>query len=297
LQSGCNTGFSASPAPAAREGAILHRVTRPIRPRADGGPFDLIGDVHGCIDELRELLALLGYDVGDNHVLTHRQGRRVVFLGDIVDRGPGIVDVLRIAMASEAAGTSFSVVGNHDDKLLRALRGRNVQVKHGLAESLAQLEDEPPAFRRRVLGFLEAMPSHLILARGTLVAAHAGLPREWHDRTDEHAREVAMYGITAGGLDEDGLPIRVNWARQYSGPPCVVYGHTPVVDPVWYHDTIDVDTGCVFGHRLSAVRFPEKDLVSVPALREYARKSGPFRRVGPGGEKVADFRVAVSAVA
>lgn len=272
-------------------------MSRPIRPRNDSGPFDLIGDVHGCIDELRELVALLGYDLGDDHVLRHPAGRRVVLLGDIVDRGPGIVDVLRIAMASEAAGTSLSVIGNHDDKLRRALIGRDVQVKHGLAESLAQLEDETPAFKRQVLAFLEAMPGHVILERGTLVAAHAGLPRELHGRADEHTRDVAMYGITAGGLDEDGLPIRVNWAKQYGGPPYLAYGHTPVIEPVWYHDTIDVDTGCVFGHRLTAVQFPERDVVSVPALREYAHKNGPFRRIGPGGDKVADFRVAVSAVA
>jgi protein phosphatase len=272
-------------------------VTRPIRPANDDGPFDLIADVHGCIDELRELVDALGYEVGDDDVLRHPDGRRIVFVGDIVDRGPGIVDVLRIAMASEAAGTSLSVVGNHDDKLRRALLGRNVQVKYGLAESLAQLEDESAAFRRRVLAFLDAMPSHLILERGALVVAHAGLPRQLHGRVDEHTREVAMYGVTAGGLDEDGLPIRVNWARQYNGPPCVVYGHTPVVEPTWYHDTIDIDTGCSFGHRLSAVRFPEKEIAWVPALREYAPKNGPFRRVGPGGEKVTDFRVAVSAVA
>lgn len=260
-------------------------MTRPIRPLDDAGPFDLVGDVHGCIDELRELLGLLGYDVGDDDVVRHPERRRLVLLGDLVNRGPAVVDVLRVAMASEAAGTALSVVGNHDDKLRRALIGRRVQITNGLAESLAQLEDEPEAFRREVVAFIDAMPSHLILDDGRLIAAHAGLPHTFHGRTDDKARDVAMFGVTTGRFDEDGLPVRINWAKDYEGPPAVAYAHTPVAEPVWYHDTIDLDTGCVFGHRLSAMRWPERDVAWVPAIREYARKNGPFRLIGPGGEK------------
>jgi protein phosphatase len=260
-------------------------VTRPIRPSDDAGPFDLIGDIHGCVDELRELLAELDYDIGDDDVLRHPDGRRVVFLGDLVDRGPAVTGVLRIAMASDAAGTSLSVVGNHDDKLRRALIGRRVQITNGLAESLAQLEDEPESFRRAVVAFVEALPSHLILDAGRLIAAHAGLPRAFHGRGDERTRDLAMFGVTTGRVDEDGLPVRINWAEQYQGPPAIAYGHTPVAEPVWYHDTIDVDTGCVFGHRLSALRWPEREVTWVPAIREYSRKNGPFRLVGPGGAK------------
>lgn len=260
-------------------------MTKPIRPPDDAGPFDLVGDVHGCIDELHELLTLLGYEIGGDDVARHPDGRRLILLGDLVDRGPAVTDVLRLAMASEAAGTCLSVVGNHDDKLRRALIGRRVQITNGLAESLAQLEDEPEAFRREVVAFVDAMPSHLILDGGRLIAAHAGLPRAFHGRTDEKARDIAMFGVTIGKLDEDGLPVRVNWARDYQGPPAIAYGHTPVAEPVWFHDTIDVDTGCVFGHRLSALRWPEREIAWVPAIREYTRKNGPFRLVGPGGEK------------
>ena len=259
-------------------------MPRPIRPRDDKRPFDLIADVHGCIDELRALLGLLGYSL-DGDVLRHPAGRRVVFLGDMVDRGPDTPGVLRIAMASEAAGTSFSVIGNHDDKLRRALIGRPVQVTHGLAESLAQLFDAKESFRQAIVRFIEDMPSHLILDRGRLLAAHAGLPRKYHGREDAKARDIAMFGPTTGLTDMDGLPVRINWAADYKGPPAVVYGHTPVVEPVWQNDTIDLDTGCVFGHRLTALRWPEHDLVSVPAQRTYVVKSGPFRLIGPGGAK------------
>ena len=259
-------------------------MPRPTRPRDDKPPFDLIADLHGCIDELRALVELLGYDL-EGDVLRHPAGRRVVFVGDLVDRGPDTPGVLRIAMASEAAGTSFSVIGNHDDKLRRALIGRPVQVTHGLAESLAQLFDAPESFRTAIVRFIEEMPSHLILDGGALLAAHAGLPRKYHGRDDAKSRDIAMFGRTTGLTDMDGLPVRINWAADYEGPPAIVYGHTPVVEPVWQNDTIDIDTGCSFGHRLTALRWPEREPVSVPAARAYMVKSGPFRLIGPGGEK------------
>jgi protein phosphatase len=257
------------------------------------GPFDVVGDVHGCALELAELLGALGYETkgwpvgppaGGLPIARHPGGRRLVFVGDVVDRGPDTPAVLRLVMSGVAAGDAFCVVGNHDDKLYRALIGRRVQIKHGLSQSLAQLEREPAAFREQVRDFLGDLPSHLILDGGRLVVTHAGLPERLHGTESERVRDFAMYGATTGRLDRDGLPQRLNWAAEYRGEAYVVYGHTPVVEPVWLNRTIDIDTGCAFGHRLSALRYPEMEIVSVPARRTYIVKGSPFRHVGPGGE-------------
>jgi protein phosphatase len=244
--------------------------------RADNGPFDIIGDVHGCADELRALLAVLGYLPDEASSYRHPAGRIAVFLGDLVDRGPGAPDVLRIAMAMTGGGTALAVPGNHDMKLLKKLRGRDVQVSHGLAETLEQLERETPEFRTHVAEFLDALVSHYVLDGGRLVVAHAGLKAEMQGRASGTVRTFALFGETTGETDEFGLPVRYNWAAEYRGSAHVVYGHTPVPEPEWLNRTINIDTGCVFGGKLSALRWPEKELVSVPAAKTYAEPARPF---------------------
>ncbi|HEX6054064.1 MAG TPA: polynucleotide kinase-phosphatase [Gemmatimonadaceae bacterium] len=245
--------------------------------RWDHGPFDIIGDIHGCADELEDLLDQLGYvDAGDVAAPRHPAGRRAVFLGDLVDRGPRVPDVLRTVMGMVESGAALCVPGNHDIKLMRKLRGRDVQVMHGLAESLAQLEAEPPEFRGRVERFIDDLVSHYVLDDGKLVVAHAGLKEDLQGRGSGTVRDFALYGETTGETDEFGLPVRYNWAAEYRGRAAVVYGHTPVPEPEWVNGTINIDTGCVFGGRLTALRWPERELVSVAARRTYAEPARPF---------------------
>jgi protein phosphatase len=241
--------------------------------RGDHGPFDIIGDIHGCRSELESLLGRLGYGLG---AARHPDGRKVVFLGDLVDRGPDIPGVLRIVMQMVEAGTALCVPGNHEMKLLRKLRGKDVQITHGLAESLAQLEREPPEFRKRVMDFIDGLVSHYVLDEGRLVVAHAGMKESMQGRGSGKVRDFALYGETTGETDEFGLPVRYNWAAEYRGRPMVVYGHTPVPEPEWLNGTINIDTGCVFGGRLTALRYPEKELVSVPAERAWCQPAKPF---------------------
>ena len=244
--------------------------------RSDHGPFDIIGDVHGCISELRALLAALGYLPDESSGYRHPSGRKAVFLGDLVDRGPGAPDVLRLAMAMVGGGTALAVPGNHDLKLVRKLRGRDVQVNHGLAETLEQLDRETPEFRTHAGDFLDDLVSHYVLDDGRLVVAHAGLKAEMQGRASGKVRSFALFGETTGESDEFGLPVRYNWAAEYRGNAHVVYGHTPVPEPEWLNRTINIDTGCVFGGKLSALRWPEKELVSVPAEKTYAEPARPF---------------------
>ena len=247
--------------------------------KSESGPFDIIGDVHGCYDELRALVSELGYAVeaaDGRERVTHPLGRKLVFVGDLVDRGPRIPDVLKFVMACVNDGAGYCVAGNHDVKLSRKLSGRDVKVSHGLAESLAQLETETPAFRQEAARFLDDLVSHYVFDGGRLVVAHAGLKEEMQGRGSGAVRSFAMYGETTGETDEYGLPVRYNWAADYRGRATVVYGHTPVPFADWLNNTICVDTGCVYGGKLTALRYPERELVSVPALKVYYEPVRPI---------------------
>jgi protein phosphatase len=250
--------------------------------RGEHGPFDVIGDIHGCHTELVELLGELGYAVApDGLSATPPPGRRAIFVGDYCDRGPDTPSVLRLVMAMAAAGDAICLPGNHDVKLSRALKGRDVKIAHGLADSLAQLEREPEAFREEAADFLQKLVSHVVLDDGGLVVAHAGMKASYQGRSSARVRDFALFGETTGESDEFGLPVRVDWAADYRGRAAVVYGHVPVVEPQWVNETIDIDTGCVFGGRLTALRWPERELVSVPAARTYYE---PERPIGSGDD-------------
>jgi protein phosphatase len=253
------------------------------------GPFDIIGDVHGCGDELESLLATLGYEATERRdgtgldagpVYRHPEGRQAVFVGDVVDRGPRVLDTLRVVRNMVEAGAGWCVMGNHEQKLLRALQGRNVQITHGLDQSLAEIEglpaDDRPAFVDSLKTWLDGLISHYVLDGGKLVVAHAGLKAEMQGRGSGAVREFALYGDTTGETDEFGLPVRLNWAAEYRGEAMVVYGHTPVPEVEWLNNSTDVDTGCVFGGKLTALRYPEREFVSVPALQTYYEPARPF---------------------
>ncbi|GHJ46726.1 polynucleotide kinase-phosphatase [Catellatospora sp. TT07R-123] len=260
------------------------RYERLFNDRTDlTGPFDIVGDVHGCRVELESLLLALGWDLvrdGDGRAVdaSHPLGRTAVFVGDLVDRGPDTPGVLRLAMNMIAGGRALCVAGNHENKLLRHLRGRQVQLTHGLPESIAQLAADPVDGLDR---FLDGLVSHYVLDGGKLVVAHAGLKEEYHGRTSGRVRAFAMYGDTTGETDEYGLPVRYPWAQEYRGRAMVVYGHTPTVTPEWVNNTICLDTGAVFGARLTALRYPERELVSVEAAAEHYAPARPLRAPVP----------------
>ena len=247
--------------------------------KSEHGPLDIVGDVHGCLEELLELMGSLGYAVakedGEFRV-TVPEGRKLAFVGDLVDRGPATNQVLRLAMTMVKSGQAYCVPGNHDAKLLRALKGRDVKITHGLAESLEQLAGESAEFRAEVVRFLDGLVSHYVFDDGKLVVAHAGLKESMQGRGSAAVREFALYGETTGETDDFGLPIRYNWAADYRGRAMVVYGHTPVPEPVWLNNTVNLDTGCVYGGRLTALRYPEREIVSVTARAIYYESKRPF---------------------
>ena len=261
--------------------------------RGERGPFDVIGDVHGCHVELVELLEALDYEVAaDGLSALPPDGRRAVFVGDYVDRGPDTPRVLKLVMEMAERGSALCLPGNHDIKLVRKLKGRDVQITHGLAESLAQLEAEAPEFRDRARDFLDKLVSHLVLDDGKLVVSHAGMRESYQGRSSARVRDFALFGETTGETDELGLPIRQQWAADYRGAASVVYGHTPVAEAEWVNNTINIDTGCVFGGKLTALRWPERDLVSTPARETYYEPAKPFIALEHAAAPVREARPA-----
>ncbi|UUU30327.1 polynucleotide kinase-phosphatase [Streptomyces sp. CA-210063] len=244
------------------------------------GPFDIIGDIHGCASELESLLGKLGYVDG-----THPEGRTAVFVGDLVDRGPDSPGVLRRVMSMVGSGDALCVPGNHENKYGRYLKGRNVQHTHGLAETIEQMEGESEEFKKQVREFIDGLVSHYVLDGGRLVVCHAGLPEKYHGRTSGRVRSHALYGDTTGETDEFGLPVRYPWAEDYRGRAAVVYGHTPVPQATWLNNTICLDTGAVFGGKLTALRWPERELVEVPAERVWYEPTKPLATEAPGGHE------------
>jgi protein phosphatase len=269
------------------DAAVVERQPLWNNKKDEHGPFDVIGDVHGCCTELERLLRTLGYepkDAAEGPFFAHPAGRKAVFLGDLVDRGPRVLDAVNLVRGMVRAGAALCVPGNHDVKLLRKLRGKDVRVTHGLDRTLAEIDALPegarPQFCADLAEFLDGLISHYVLDDGKLVVAHAGLKEEMHGRGSGKVREFALYGETTGETDEFGLPVRHNWAAEYRGRAFVVYGHTPVPEPEWLNHTINLDTGCVFGGRLTALRYPEMELVSVPAEKTYAEPLRPFPAPG-----------------
>ncbi|HKX26650.1 MAG TPA: polynucleotide kinase-phosphatase, partial [Blastocatellia bacterium] len=253
--------------------------------RDEHGPFDIIGDVHGCCGELIRLLESLGYAAGSaaadgSPIYAHPEGRKAVFLGDLVDRGPRVLDTLLLVKNMVVAGTALGVPGNHDIKFCKLLRGRNVKLTHGLEQSRLELEALPEERRgplaNELAGFIEGLVSHYVLDDGKLVVAHAGMKESLQGRASGKVRDFALYGETTGETDEFGLPVRYHWAAEYRGRSMVVYGHTPTPEAEWLNNTICIDTGCVFGGKLTALRYPERELVSVPAARVYYESVKPL---------------------
>lgn len=251
------------------DAATVERV--PLFPdkRRLTGPFDVIGDVHGCLTELQELLGRLGYDPQQGW--QHPEGRTAIFVGDLVDRGPDSAGVLRLVQEMVGSGAALAVMGNHDDKLVQALRARGKgHWPADLTATLAQLAAQPPEVQGELREFVSGLISHLVLDEGRLVVAHAGLPARYQGRASARVRSFALYGDVDGSLDERGLPLRRDWAASYSGAALVVYGHTPVSAARWVGQTVNIDTGCVYGGALSALRYPERETVSVSAQQAYA---------------------------
>lgn len=225
--------------------------------------FLFIGDIHGCYRHLLNLFRHLGYV--DNQAaqsdIALPEDRMLVFLGDLTDRGDDPVSVLRLVMKAVEAGQAVCLRGNHDEKLYKALIGKKVNISPDLQRTLQAIAEEGDEFKSQVTGFLESLPYQVVLEDGKIVAAHGGMKEEYHGRDSSGMRAFALYGGPTGQVDEFGHPVRENWAAAYQGQAYVIYGHTPVSDIVWVNRTINIDSGCFQSGILTALKWPEKEIV------------------------------------
>ncbi|MTT30585.1 bis(5'-nucleosyl)-tetraphosphatase PrpE [Terrilactibacillus sp. BCM23-1] len=230
--------------------------------------FDIIGDIHGCYDELIHLLKAMGY-VWENNVFKHPDRRKIVFVGDITDRGPASLNCIRLVYDLVQSEKAIYVPGNHCNKLYRYLIGRNVQIKHGLETTVAELENLNPRERKIVSHsfrmLYETAPLYTVLDEQRLIVCHAGIREDMIGKTSKKVESFVLYGDITGQKDINGLPERRDWAKSYTGKALIVYGHTPVSEPRWKNNTVNIDTGCVFGGKLTALRYPERETISIPS--------------------------------
>ncbi len=240
------------------------REKLPCNKKDINGPFDIIGDIHGCNKPLNQLLQQLGYQKDDNDTFYHPEGRIAIFAGDMVDKGTGNMATLKIVINMVNNGTGMAVIGNHDDRLLRYLTGNEVDTTHGMQNTIAELKNQPESFKVEILNFLQNLPSHLVLDEEKLVVVHAAIKPEFINKNSKAVREFCMYGQTEGDLNSFEVPTRIfEWTKSFTGKTTIVYGHTPSWEVKKLSNTYCVDTGCVLGHKLTALRYPEMEIVNV----------------------------------
>ncbi|MEW4285312.1 bis(5'-nucleosyl)-tetraphosphatase PrpE [Priestia koreensis] len=238
--------------------------------------IDIIGDIHGCYQEFRELTTKLGY-MWESGLPIHPNGRQLAFVGDLTDRGPHSLKIIRIVYQLVLEKKiAFYAPGNHCDKLYRFFQGNKVQHKHGLETTVAEYEGCSPAEKKKIKHMFtelyEKAPLYVELFDQKLIIAHAGIRERYIGRYDKKVRTFVLYGDITGETDEKGMPIRRDWAKDYSGDSFVVYGHTPVKTPRQMNNTTNIDTGAVFGGALTAFQYPEMTTVSVPSTMPYVEE-------------------------
>lgn len=231
--------------------------------------LDIIGDIHGCFVEFEELTKKMGYDWSTG-LPVHPDGRHLAFVGDLTDRGPESIKTAKLVWDLVVNKKSaFYVPGNHCNKLYRYLLGNKVQTTHGLETTVSEYMSMNPEmkndFRERFLRLYESAPLYHVLDQGRLVIAHAGIREDYIGKNNSKVKTFVLYGDITGQSNPDGTPVRRDWAKNYQGKAAVVYGHTPVREPRVLNNTYNIDTGAVFGGNLTALRYPEIELVSVPS--------------------------------
>lgn len=234
--------------------------------------IDIIGDIHGCFAELQKLTEQLGYKWEDG-IPRHPNNRKLAFVGDLADRGPESLKVIETVYNLARDRLAYYVPGNHCNKLYRFFLGRNVQITHGLETTVAEYNalsaSQQEKIRKMFMELYEHAPLYAVLDNKKLVVAHAGIREDYIGRNDKKVQTFVLYGDITGETHPDGSPVRRDWARHYRGKAWIVYGHTPVREPRFINRTVNIDTGCVFGGKLTALRYPEMETVSVPSTMPF----------------------------
>ncbi|MGM9987285.1 MAG: bis(5'-nucleosyl)-tetraphosphatase PrpE [Bacillaceae bacterium] len=234
--------------------------------------IDIIGDIHGCYDEFVLLTKKLSYDWATGIPL--HPNRILGFVGDITDRGPASLKMIEIVFELVMIHKrAYYVPGNHCNKLYRYFLGRNVQVTHGLETTVAEYKalssKKQDEIKNKFITLYESNPLYRQLDNNRFILCHAGIRQNLIGKSNREVKTFVLYGDITGEKHPDGSPVRRDWAKEYRGKQLIIFGHTPVKEPVILNNTYNIDTGCVFGHKLTALRYPELELVSVDSSMPY----------------------------
>jgi hypothetical protein len=211
----------------------------------------VVGDIHGCCDELLDLFERVGFGAQD----------RLVCVGDLVVKGEKNREVLDLFISDARLS---SVLGNHDRAVLRGLRGAREGLKVSQERCVRELEPDAA----RYAAYLGALP--LLLDLGSHVVVHAGVrPGVALDEQEEDDL-VELRTLGPDRASREGVP----WYEAYAGPQTVLFGHWPASPPRRGARALGLDTGCVYGYQLTAYVLEEDRLVSVPARRAYSSPQG-----------------------
>ncbi|QBK26153.1 metallophosphoesterase [Ureibacillus thermophilus] len=248
---------------------------------------DIVGDIHACFDEWKQMLDQLGYQKNEQGLYVHPEGRKIVSLGDVMSRGPKSIETMEFFLNHQHL--MYMVDSNHGWKIARWLDGRKVQLKHGdekVEEEFIEFErkqgrEKTIQLKKQLRDLLMNAPSHYILTekgQPKVVCVHAGIREEFIGKESEKIKNFCRYGDVAG-VDERGKPIRRDWYKQYKGKLLIIWGHDPKPEPLIVNNTINIDQGVVFGGKLTAYRYPEKEFVFVQAKKDYAGvKDNPLNK-------------------
>lgn len=228
--------------------------------------LDIIGDIHGCFKEFKELTLKLGYE-WERGFPVHNHRRKLAFVGDLTDRGPQSLLVVDTVFNLVHNDLAFYVPGNHCNKLYRFFIGNKVQISHGLETTAAEYEalnkKDKQVIREKFTHLYETAPLYRVLDDGKLIIAHAGIREDYIGENSKKVKTFVLYGDITGEKHADGSPVRRDWAKNYRGKSIIVYGHTPVKEVRIVNNTYNIDTGAVFGNKLTALKYPEMEIVSV----------------------------------
>lgn len=234
--------------------------------------IDIIGDIHGCFHEFEALTKKLGYD-WTSGIPVHPENRQLSFVGDLTDRGPNSLSVIKVVYQLMKANKAFYSPGNHCNKLYRFFLGNKVQVTHGLETTVAEYEaltvEKQEEIKKMFIWLYESSPLYQVLDNGKLVVAHAGIRQDYIGKTGNAVKTFVLYGDITGKKNPDGTPERRDWAKHYNGKALIVYGHTPIKEPKRTKKTINIDTGAVFGNKLTAYRYPDDEIISIESSLPY----------------------------
>ncbi|PJN91115.1 polynucleotide kinase-phosphatase [Bacillus sp. mrc49] len=261
------------------ENIEVSRNTNPLE-KDIGHGIDIIGDIHGCHEELILLLDKLGYQKNQEGLYLHPDGRKFVSVGDVMSRGPESLRTMLFFHEHVQKGVAYMIDSNHGWKIARWLDGRNVTLHHGdekVAEDFKRYEEEHGSektaeTKQALKKFLLQAPSHYVFTKNgvqTVICVHAGIKDAFIGKQSEAISDFCRYGDT-DGFDERGKPVRKDWYISHKKSTLIVWGHDPKPQPLLINNTINIDQGAVFGGALTAFRYPEGEVISVQASQNHS---------------------------